>query len=404
MKLLVATCALFLAACNPLTFSDLEDELWVDSTAKPDGLSSDGYGAGVVFAGTSGSGASIAVAAQTPAAMVLLDYDDSGSVERSSALIQDAALNGVNSLGERPALAVDEAAFTEVRGNVALGASTGTRSYAVLFSGSTFDFSTPINLAEGAAPRALAFGATDADATPADPANKDLIAVLGEQVILVQDYLVSVSDIFPCAYSGGLSATVVDVDGAGPDEVVVAGGGRLQVLSGSEIVSGTCATDGPAAPGGESDFGEAIVAGDFDDSGAIDLAVSAPSGQMVYVYLDGSFDSPIEVAGPGGSVGFGLALAAGDVDGDGADELIVGDPGYSAEISGGGAAHIYSFDADFVLAATLHDADPTAGQSFGQSLTVAAFNGEDDILVVGADSEVFTYFRQPLPGSTDVRN
>jgi hypothetical protein len=50
---------------------------------------------------------------------------------------------------------------------------------------------------------------------------------------------------------------------------------------------------------------------------------------------------------------------------------------------------------DATPVALLHDADPESGQLFGRSLTTMQFNGSP-ILVVGANAEVFAYYRTAL--------
>ncbi len=86
-------------------------------------------------------------------------------------------------------------------------------------------------------------------------------------------------------------------------------------------------------------FGTALAAGDFDDDGHGDLAVSVPygdgpGGPRVEVHY-GSVDGLVEgsaihaaaVTGPAGSpYAFGVALSAGDFDADGADDLVIGHP------------------------------------------------------------------------------
>ncbi len=50
-------------------------------------------------------------------------------------------------------------------------------------------------------------------------------------------------------------------------------------------------------------------------------------------------------------------------------------------------------------AMTLYDASPESRQQFGRAVAVARFNGQD-IVAVGADNEVFVYFRTTLYGET----
>ena len=387
-----------LAACNPGAFSDLQDETWVDSADRPDGLSSSGYGAALVSGGSSGAGVSIAVAARTPASVALLTYDEGGGLEQDAAVLHEVTLDGANNLPERPAMASDPDGFTRSPGNIAIGATTGARSYAVILSGSTFDFSTPINLAAGDAPLALGFGDTSAG----DGDETDLVALLEGQLVLVRDYR-SAREIHSCELTGGVDLLVADVaeEGAGA-EILVATPAGVLLIGGAEVVAGTC--EGRELVSGSVDPLQRMALGDFDGDGAADLALAAPSERRVLVFMNGGDGTPVEITGPAGSVTFGEALATGDLDRDGADELVVGDGDNSAEVSGGGAAHIYGMTGGgFDDPVTLFDSDPQADQRFGQAVAIARWNDQDDILVVGADGEVFTYFQVPLPGSQDVR-
>ena len=392
-----AAAALLLAACNPGAFSDLEDQTWVETVSRPDDLHATGFGAGVVFAGSGGSGAGAAVAAvsQSPPGVVLLQYKSGGGLNKQIALLQDSGLNGAASLEAHPALASDPDAFTEARGNVAIGATTGSRSYAALLSGSSFEFAGPINLAAGGAPLALSFGKTDADADPG-LGNTDLVALTGDQIVLVQDYLVGAGTVSSCPFSGGKNAVIADVnatdDGA---EIVVATGDALVVVKGSEVVAGTCPTVGVSVSA--AGFGGAMVAGDFG------VAVGAPDANQVLVFHPADPQNPDVIDGPTGSVSFGETLAAGDLDGDGMDELVVGDSLNSVQAEEAGTVYLLP-DADPGNPVALFDAEPQKGQHFGRALAISRFDGAADILTVGADEEVFTYFQVPLAGSVDVRN
>jgi hypothetical protein len=279
---------------------------------------------------------------------------------------------------------------------------------------------------------ALAVGDTDVDP---DTAGTDVVVTLDDTLIVIDDYegAKTQSDCVlgrEVAFAG----LVGDFGAAGAaGEIVLAIGNEsrsgaassIVILSGSTVADAAmiasgepCFTDiapirAPLltipAPGGEGDFGVSLVAGDFTGDGNLDLAVGAPSTNKVYVFtaidLDGGdAGTPVELPVPAGSGVFGETLAAADLDGDGDDELIVGD---SRAASGGeanaGAAHIFVFDGDNPgQPLTLHDAQPEAEQRFGRALAVGTFQGQA-LLAVGADGEVFTYFRTPVAGDTDPR-
>jgi hypothetical protein len=272
----------------------------------------------------------------------------------------------------------------------------------VLVSGSSFEFATPIDLGPGGPASALAFGNTDAGAAGAE--RTDLVALVGDELVLIADYLGD-REVHRCELAGGLDLAMVDAGSPDGAQIAVAVAGSAVLLTGSAVEAGAC--EGAEIDTGTTDDAQRLLVGDFDGDGATDLAVSAPGENRVRVWLDLALEptESVVLSGPSGSVSFGVAMAAGDLDGDGADELVVGDSGWSREISGGGAAHIYQLvGGSFGSPVTLRDADPESNQSFGQALTIARWNDQDDILVVAADDEVFTYFQVPLEGSQDVRS
>jgi len=54
---------------------------------------------------------------------------------------------------------------------------------------------------------------------------------------------------------------------------------------------------------------------------------------------------------------------------------------------------------DETPAMTLHDAQPEADQVFGRTVAITPFNG-NNVIAVGADNEVFLYFRTALYDET----
>ena len=178
-------------------------------------------------------------------------------------------------------------------------------------------------------------------------------------------------------------------------------------LSASTPVRDALATIDP--PNNEPDFGAQLLVANFDDGDVPDLVVSAPSTRSVYIYFNLDLDAgpagtPVTIT-LDGSVRFGEALAVGDFDGDAKHELVVGDPNVVVNgTANAGSAHIYTFSGQTpTLAATLHDVSPTSDQRFGRNLGVAQFGGAQDILIVAAKDEVFTYFRNPV-SMGDVRS
>jgi hypothetical protein len=97
-------------------------------------------------------------------------------------------------------------------------------------------------------------------------------------------------------------------------------------------------------------------------------------------------------------------MAVGDVDSDGVDDLVISDPERATGTKRAiGTAYLYPGASGGIGAAiALLDAKSEADQAFGQSLAICSY-GSQASLVVGANEEVFTYFRTPIPGDDDAR-
>ena len=166
----------------------------------------------------------------------------------------------------------------------------------------------------------------------------------------------------------------------------------------SQTVTGT-----PPGPTGEAAFGFSEASGDFDGDGFMDLAVGIP--------LDNSLRGAVNVfrgaadriswdnvqvwkqgtAGIGGADEpgdqFGYSLAAGDFNGDNVADLAIGVPGDNTASGKAGSVHVLYGSKDIGLVASGSqiwsqdtvdvpgDAEP--GDSFGLSLAVGDFNGDN---------------------------
>ena len=174
----------------------------------------------------------------------------------------------------------------------------------------------------------------------------------------------------------------------------------VYVIASTDLASCT-ATQTLVAPNDESDFGSAMAAGNFVDGAELDLVVAAPSGNRVYVFPDEGADPVVTIEGPTGSGMFGTSLATASYS---STTLVVGAPMAQADTkNGAGSAYLYTVvDGAFSLGGTLHDARPKENQHFGQAVAVGSFNGQD-LIVAGADGEIFTYFLNPLNSETDPR-
>lgn len=148
---------------------------------------------------------------------------------------------------------------------------------------------------------------------------------------------------------------------------------------------------------GSGYFGEAVVVGDFNTDGRIDLAVadteasSSAAGKVRLFYNDGSIPTTagtadVTISEASNLQLFGYALVAGDFNADGRTDLAVGAQGYSTNT---GRAFIFYNDGSYPSAPSSADVTLTGGEAtnnyFGSALVAADFNadGRTD-LAVGA--------------------
>lgn len=339
---------------------------------------------------------------------------DAGSPSVNETNVRDDYQVSTESFSSQTATASDLSHYAD-GGNVGIGMINEEGAGVLILSATDDgDVKKRLLIPGGVVPSAISFGATDASA------ESDLIAISGDTISLFPNYQTlpdPIGQIRSCSLGDpGIGALILDVDATPEAEILVAKDGAISVTRGSTLVAAAdanqaCFTATPAittitAPSGEADFGSSILAGDLDGTGSLDLVVTAPSSNSVYVYLNwtvGTPTEPIKVATPPQAQEFGKSAVIGDFDDDGSNELLVADHLHQV------AAHeeagaIYFFKADDQFASSfrvLHDARATAGQHYGVSLMVAKV-GTEDVLVVGAKGEIMTYFQASL-GDKDIR-
>jgi len=138
------------------------------------------------------------------------------------------------------------------------------------------------------------------------------------------------------------------------------GGGSGRFPSGNDVGAG-------------GDFTQALVAGDVDGDGYLDLIVGN-WGQMNVVYLndgDGAFDTTAYDFGTGSDAT--TALALGDVDGDGDLDLVVGNLNEQSMV--------YLNDGDGTFDTTSHNLGPGADSTFALALGDVDGDGDLDVVV-----------------------
>ena len=416
-------------------FDDLEDETWVDSSGVPGALDSRVYAVAIASGGTAGDGASFFVLGRNDDGLARLSFDAAG--DRETNVILRAEISNAPALNpfELEPVVVGDPASSRIAMAVTAGGTPEApeQTAVVLFDGAqnTVLDNPRAALAGGNLPTALAFGLTDVAGSGA----RNLVALRGNLLSVIADVDsptadeplcdtermaglgLAVGDWLPDPNMGDEIAFAAPVAGGGDGEVVIVSGSLVSTAHG--LSTGTpvpCfnATPPARAPlltltapaGAGPSFGTGMVIGDFNGDSALDLVVAAPGSNTVHVYLDmaGGAPTATTISAPEGALEFGKTLAVGNLDGMGGDELVVGAP--STTVDGkeaAGSVFIYQFGAqagDDPI--QFHDAQPESSQRYGQSVAIVPFGSAQDILVVGADQEVFTYFRTPFSG--DVRS
>jgi len=420
--------ALALGACSWGTFDSLANKAWVDSSGSPGNLNADDYGVAVAYGGAPDpEGVFFVAVGLRPDGVAMVTFDSAGKRGTNGQTIDDLGSNP-DPLPSRPALAGD---LTSSRGAVGLGLSEegGTKGRVVVFEPEGPEAIGSISVGDELV-NALAFGPTN---HPDDLDETDMVATTGDLLTLVTFYSGESAERTQneCQIDREVAfdIAIADLDtGIDKDEIAIAIGNASKDGAASEIqiITGTlvqaaaaagepCVSSGSrdplavlAAPGDEPDFGSQIEVADFDGNGTPDLAASAPSTGKVYVYLNVDLDggapsSPDEIDAPAGPGSFGEAMASGDFDDDGEFELVVGDSGARVnDVARAGQAYIYN--KSFGNPIQLNDAQPEEAQRFGRTLAVGYFGpSEESVLCVGAVDELFTYFRTPVAGDSDVR-
>ena len=409
-----------IAGCDWRKFDDLADQTWVDVSTAPEPLTSRFFGAGIASAGNQGAGANFMVVGRSADGIGHFVYAADGSKDTTGFDIEDFM---PDPLPQRPVFEGDR-----VGGFVGLAIPAGSSSSIALYN-SDGGLTAELPQAGLEAVTALGFGATDSDSP--GPETRDAVYVRGVNVELIGSYTSNPVGARQCRHgrAAGFAVAVGELDAtvANGEEIVLGIGNANMANAASDViimrgsvveaahvdnVETDCFADGRTAlmsivaPGGEPDFGADLVIADFDGNDLPDLAASAPSGNVVYIFFDinagTGASTQVDVSGPGTSTEFGLSIAAGDLDGDGSDELVVGDRSVAHDgKSAAGSTYIYTFaGTNPSTPSEMFDNKPEQDEHFGTAVGVVAF-GTSNIVVVGADGEAFTYFRTLV--SDDVR-
>lgn len=397
--------AVLVTGCGRSAFDAREDRAWSRSAGPPDGISSTAYAVAITTVDREQPGATVVVAGSQPSSLSTLSYDVGGELEQHGI--------DVDAFAAAPVMAGALDPVAGGKGVVAIADGAGGIRF---YDARTGDLGPELRAVVGAeacgtasAPGgALIFSLTDPEAD----IEPDLIAVAGDELSVFHDVDLDTVGASPdcsrCAVGGDAislgSGTIDDDDGE--DIAVLVAVDRIDVFTATQVQ----AQDGQSCgeplvrlvPPDGGGFVAPLAVGDIEDNDSPEIAVASADHRALFVFHDvsaGAAAEVIRVPAPTDSAAFGTSIAFGDFDGDDVEELAVGDPDASPEgVSGAGQVTLYRYDGEELKpAATLYDSEPEEGQHFGRSLVVAEFGlgGADyrDLLVVGADGEVFTYFK-----------
>ncbi|MCW1888720.1 MAG: FG-GAP-like repeat-containing protein [Candidatus Moranbacteria bacterium] len=190
----------------------------------------------------------------------------------------------------------------------------------------------------------------------------------------------------------GIKVAIGDLNADGKSDIIATSGYSLNQGNAYIFYSqnGVLNTNRNIAGETVSGLGSALVAGDFNADGRVDLAVganlySSNTGRAYIFYNDGSIPTTaatadVIITGESSSY-FGTSLTKGDLNADGKVDLIVGASIYTSNT---GRAYIFYNDGSIPTTATTADVIITGesmGNYFGTALTTGDFNadGETDL-------------------------
>ncbi|MEO8701484.1 MAG: hypothetical protein ABI867_15665 [Kofleriaceae bacterium] len=405
-----------LSACKWTAFDDLREEAWVNATDKPDNGSTNW---GLAIQRGSQAGGKLVVLGTSQSVYNEIEYSANGDAKIAGTEVDLGDL-GVANLDPQPILLADPASD-----DVALVTKTGPQQVLVLegtsgqlvghqvFGADSTDAAT-FMVAPG-------IGAIADPAQPAQPIVGALDTLYGTFYNPPEMPFMQVK----CKLLDG--ATPIEIralgafrpTGAMTDDVAVwASNKKIYRVPGGVF-------NGGRDPGGACPDGNADGVGELDLTGVpqLDTTFVPEAGSQILVFGDtfgviqghsnaggGSHLQVVDLATMA-AVGNpvteqGLRSAAVYAQG-GQFAVVAGYPGALVDGVSCGKVEVYDMDTTTgidgaTVVETLNDAQPDDGQSFGRSVATLALNGQQ-VIAVGADNEVFLYFRTSTLYTDDVR-
>lgn len=422
---LVSTFGSSVAACKWTEFDDLEKDTWVSVTAKPNKDSTD-YGVAIArgtrISSPGGGGRLVAIGAGD-AQYTEIVYASNGDSDIAPTALKLNSQFGIGNLDPQPILIADPASD-----EVALVTNAGSASIAIL-SGVGGLLAHQLFGPEQPDAAAYMLAPPRADTAAAHPSQP--IVASGDSIYGV--FYANPPAVSPkCKLLDALDSpvTIRAVGGAritqtganATDDIVVWGAvgttGKLLIYPGAlfngQPPVGPCVggMSGPLfdgsmteSPGVDTGFvpGKgsqiimidrryAVLVGRRDADGY--LAIYDVTTMIGGIFTPTRLSTPITLPG--------LRTAA-ILDIGTAKYVVAGYPGATVEAVNSGKVLVFPLDLTTGIGATpemtLHDAQPESDQLFGRTVTVTPFNGSN-VIAIGADNEVFLYFRTLLYDDT----
>ncbi len=383
------------SACDWREFDDISDTTWVDTSGAPSGVDSSDFAVALAEANNEAASETkqLAVISRSKLTLAFLSYDAAGEVTTKQSISLDSNSGGpFELLPQSPIYAADPRSgrvAVAAGGKIAIGEATR----------STLEVATLTNSGKSAGLTFLTTG------------GKNYIAGASERGVYFIDVTAPTVTTMVCATAPlTISRTValgaVAVTGS-PDERLViwyetSNAAPAEINAFNVTIAGTSCTLTPAAGAVDTSLSNPTRADYPLIEGARIVAIPGTDAVAVSDPLKGSI-SIQQFAATRVVSAFAapdvLSLDVGKIDSDvyafvGSANTDIDGKSNAGRVQ---ATKLTGVTADATPTMTLYDASPETEQRFGRAVAAVPFDGAGSpIIVVGADNEMFTYFRTSL--------
>jgi hypothetical protein len=379
-------------ACDWREFDDIADTTWVKSSGAPSGVDSDDFAVALAEANNEATNETkqLAVISRSGLNLSFLAFDNDGEVTVRQSISLDTNANGAfDVLPQSPIYASDPRSgrvAVTANGKVVIGEATRN----------TLEVASPPNSASSAGLTFFRSGTTNYLAAATE---KGISLIdLATPTVTTPICTTTPGDLFfriialGTATVGGAEQLVVWYEAASVSYVntftVTVAGGTCSLTAVGTAVSGVLSaasrSDYPLIEGARILPVPGTELAAIADPGKSQVFLLAPTGNRLQLQFDAPSVSSLAIGQLGADTFLFAGAASFDNEGKNntgrvqATKLVSGAPSATPEL-------------------TLFDAAPEAEQKFGRAIAVVPFDdAASPIVVVGADDEMFTYFRTSL--------